>query len=1017
MAANHVLGRVLDAKEGDNVQVHVQQLFVHESISRMRETEAAARLELQKKRQELRSLVGTRYRDLIDSADSIVEMKRCGEELGVHVSNIEDAAQRLLARLPNYVRVSSEAQRGGGTDQSAQGGSEAESAAREEEKKKLRRRFELAQNIKVLVDTPEKIWIALEQDDFLCASELYFRALNIHRSLRTDPSSKSLVQSIPLLGRQWDAISQFPSLIRKDGRATLFSTTHPVLDYARILHALSLVDDLGPVELLRELLNARTHALEALLKEGQEMERASGGDEKATGECSAEQRLCTAIDILQLTLHHVLDTFVTPLRASTGAYIDAGERDEDNLCLLDVIAKRHRTTELESLPAPAVLRRGSEQATAQSHGSPLSSADVQGECRTWLVGCCDILARDGVALLSGVDSVADLAALEKSAWARQCDNEARVGAHARPDSSVQSRWAHVCYVTLGDTRVAGPKDGTTADTGGAFDAWESVFSGIVKQKVKMLLQKRFASIDLQTRVAAAVEHVSSSREALDVGYLSWECKTVDHAEGLGSTATDIQQATQRFIRSCAYGLPSEIETIVDTMDRELSDILDDVKPCLVDPSSRALRMIGQSPRRLGRGMAGATSTRARDARDISVALQEECSQFVAGTLGRCEELVGEMYQRSICGALCEGRVDEIDGEIVAKCVFVGRLARALTHSSASIEHIFPSDQEATEGTRSRLSRLGGGLRMAKENARLRALRLRSRRCFLSAHAVWSLVHSTRLHGELRADLDEVKWESPEAVQECWQHADVVVSGDSGDTTEKILLPMQPSPFVSTLLFSACAMVQEAGAHTTETIALKFFASQLLRGITEALLSVVDGGADGSRITPVDVCHQARIQLLFDTHFVKCVLSVGDVDTSGNEGDGGGALMESVLTHLRGLTSSSGVQTSDNELPLLHWLSMDTAEMEERIRRVVSVLEKEIDPIDLAFFKPLLQSHTQRCYLRSTAFLGFFTSIDPQFADAKLRTSLNEAHQLINVSPSVARIPLLPISSHSRLKAH
>ena len=49
-----------------------------------------------------------------------------------------------------------------------------------------------------------------------------------------------------------------------------------------------------------------------------------------------------------------------------------------------------------------------------------------------------------------------------------------------------------------------------------------------------------------------------------------------------------------------------------------------------------------------------------------------------------------------------------------------------------------------------------------------------------------------------------------------------------------------------------------------------------------------------------------------------------------------------------------------------------------------MLKIQIDPIDLAFFNPLLQSHTQRCYLRTAGFLGFFTSLAPAFADVYAR---------------------------------
>ena len=58
MATSHVLARVLSATGGAQVNEHVQQLLTHDSIAKMRETEAAARLELQKKKGELRTLVG-----------------------------------------------------------------------------------------------------------------------------------------------------------------------------------------------------------------------------------------------------------------------------------------------------------------------------------------------------------------------------------------------------------------------------------------------------------------------------------------------------------------------------------------------------------------------------------------------------------------------------------------------------------------------------------------------------------------------------------------------------------------------------------------------------------------------------------------------------------------------------------------------------------------------------------------------------------------------------------------------
>jgi hypothetical protein len=47
-----------------------------------RQVEARTRKEMDEKREELRQLVGGSYRDLIDSADSIVEMAKTSQQVG-----------------------------------------------------------------------------------------------------------------------------------------------------------------------------------------------------------------------------------------------------------------------------------------------------------------------------------------------------------------------------------------------------------------------------------------------------------------------------------------------------------------------------------------------------------------------------------------------------------------------------------------------------------------------------------------------------------------------------------------------------------------------------------------------------------------------------------------------------------------------------------------------------------------------------------------------------------------------
>ncbi|KAK6139884.1 hypothetical protein DH2020_026398 [Rehmannia glutinosa] len=66
-------------------------------ISEIRNVEATTRKQIQDKSEELRQLVGNRYRDLIDSADSIVIMKSSCESISANISAIHHAILHSLS--------------------------------------------------------------------------------------------------------------------------------------------------------------------------------------------------------------------------------------------------------------------------------------------------------------------------------------------------------------------------------------------------------------------------------------------------------------------------------------------------------------------------------------------------------------------------------------------------------------------------------------------------------------------------------------------------------------------------------------------------------------------------------------------------------------------------------------------------------------------------------------------------------------------------------------------------------
>lgn len=62
-------------------------LFERYSTEEIRRVERKVRGEIEQKKEELRQMVGERYRDLIDAADTIGEMRECSESV---VESIQD---------------------------------------------------------------------------------------------------------------------------------------------------------------------------------------------------------------------------------------------------------------------------------------------------------------------------------------------------------------------------------------------------------------------------------------------------------------------------------------------------------------------------------------------------------------------------------------------------------------------------------------------------------------------------------------------------------------------------------------------------------------------------------------------------------------------------------------------------------------------------------------------------------------------------------------------------------------
>jgi hypothetical protein len=80
------------------------------------------------------------------------------------------------------------------------------------------------------------------------------------------------------------------------------------------------------------------------------------------------------------------------------------------------------------------------------------------------------------------------------------------------------------------------------------------------------------------------------------------------------------------------------------------------------------------------------------------------------------------------------------------------------------------------------------------------------------------------------------------------------------------------------------------------------------------------------------------------------------------------------------------------------------------RALLSRIEAQLDPIDLAFYEPLVRAQAKRCYRRTAVLFGAFTQLAPLFGDDKSPlTSTAEQHNALVLAPTLPRFARLPVT--------
>ncbi|XP_047096649.1 conserved oligomeric Golgi complex subunit 1 [Schistocerca piceifrons] len=231
------------------LELNPDKLFEEHSISEIQEIQKKLQTEIDRKREELRTMVGERYRDLIEAADTIADMKATAEGIVSHIDKMTDKCKQLQEQqLLGFTPSSSTKSSSGSAPKSSF--------------------YSVAVQIRVLIVIPEHIWIAFDEENYLRAAQLFLFARHLNTGLQLQSggdsglSGKQIEYLFPVVERQWSTISDFLPTILKNCEEKIKKQDATNDEVAKSLCAFALLEGLSSQQLLTRFLELRTRALQ-----------------------------------------------------------------------------------------------------------------------------------------------------------------------------------------------------------------------------------------------------------------------------------------------------------------------------------------------------------------------------------------------------------------------------------------------------------------------------------------------------------------------------------------------------------------------------------------------------------------------------------------------------------------------------------------------------------------------------------------------------------------------------------
>ncbi|KAF3649668.1 LOB domain protein 6 [Capsicum annuum] len=931
-------------------------LFRTKPIAEIRNVEAATRKQIQDKSEELRQHVGNRYRDLIDSADSIVLMKSSCESISANIAAIHHGILHSLsstvADSPKSV-VSSDPAKA--------------------------RIYGIACRVKYLVDTPENIWGCLDESMFLESSARYARAKHVHHSLNNNKDYKSVLSKFPLLQHQWQIVESFKFQISQRSRERLLDQALGlgIKAYADALAAVAVIDELDPKQVLTLFLDSRKSCISQKLN-------ACSSDNATSSDVILVY--CEALKIIQVTVGQVGELFLQVL-------------NDMPLFYKTVLGSPPASQLFGGIPNPDEEMRlwNSFRDDLESQMVMLDRDFVSKACSDWLRNCGkEIMNKiNGKYLIDVISCGKDLASAEmlirETMESKQVLEGSLEWLKSVFGSEIELPWKRTRELVLG----------------GDSDLWDEIFEDAFVRRMKAIIDKGFDELSGLVDVVASARAISGT-PGEQVSFQAYLNRSLNGGgvwfmEPNGKKVTAIpggksQQPEENDFRSClnAY-FGDEVSRIRDAVDSCCESVLKNLLSFLESPKA-SLRLKDLAPylqnkcyqsmsailmelkSELDALSANLQNKNPKDESVPSPAILVERSIFIGRLL-----FAFQKHSRHIPVILGSPRswVNETRGAGPLKTPTLVRYSMPPLSSPTSDgpgSTMFDSPRRQSSLASAALFGVDDS-----SSPQLEELSKMTQDLCIRAYNMWISWVSDELSVILSQNLKQDDALLATTTLRGWE--EMVVKQDQskeGESEMKILLPSMPSLYITSFLFQACEEIQRVGGHVLDKPVLKNFASRLLDKMIHIYGDFLSSQeTQGSRVSEKGV-----LQVLLDLRFASDILSGGDA--SANE-------------------ESLTVPKTKHPFRRKQDIQLNKSVSEERVNGLISSFAQRLDPIDWLTYEPYLWENERQSYLRHAVLLGFFVQLNRMYTDTAQKLPTNSESNIMRCS-EVPRFKYLPISA-------